>query len=228
MLTENRVMAVDDDITNLAIIREAIGERCELRTVLDGETAIQLAREFRPNVILLDIMMPLMDGYEVCRRIRKDPIAKYCQIILVSAKTEVTDRLKGYEAGADDYLTKPFVDDELEAKVHVALKSRTVDEFTIVREQVERMCGLHGQSLAIQPNFTASIDTFTNDPDCLMFVELSWQSKVAAMTYDAGEAVQTTRTPRLWHDNHLRHGKVFGNSNTVHEPGQRLKLPRAT
>jgi putative two-component system response regulator len=149
MFNENRVIAVDDDITNLAIIRETIGDRCDLRTALDGETAIQLARDFRPNVVLLDIMMPLMDGYEVCRRIRKDPIAKYCQIILVSAKTEVGDRLKGYEVGADDYLTKPFVDDELEAKVEVALKSKTLDEFVMVREQIERMCGLHGQSLAI-------------------------------------------------------------------------------
>jgi putative two-component system response regulator len=90
-----------------------------------------------------------MDGYEVCRRIRQDPIAKHCRIILVSARADVADRLRGYEVGADDYLTKPFVDDELEAKVQVALRTKTVDEFAIVREQVERMCGLHGQSLAI-------------------------------------------------------------------------------
>jgi putative two-component system response regulator len=149
MFTENRVLAVDDDITNLAIIRESLGDKVDLRTALDGATAIQLARDFCPRVVLLDIMMPLMNGYEVCRRIREDPIARHCRIILVSAKTDVADRLKGYEVGADDYLTKPFVDDELEAKVQVALRTKTVDEFAIVREQVERMCGLHGQSLAI-------------------------------------------------------------------------------
>src|SRR5262245_37643110 len=135
MYTENRVLAVDDDITNLAIIRESLGDKVDLCTALDGAAAIQLARDFRPRVVLLDIMMPLMDGYEVCRRIRQDPIARHCRIILVSAKTDAADRLKGYEAGADDYLTKPFIDDELEAKVHVALRTKTVDEFAIVREQ---------------------------------------------------------------------------------------------
>jgi putative two-component system response regulator len=149
MLTENRVLAVDDDPTNLAIIRESLGDKYELRTVLDGTEAVRLAKDFRPQVVLLDIMMPNMDGYEVCRRIRSDSIARYCRIILVSAKTEVADRLAGYESGADDYLTKPFVDDELEAKVRVALNMRTVDEFTIVRDQVERMCGLNGEALAL-------------------------------------------------------------------------------
>jgi putative two-component system response regulator len=149
MRTDNRVLAVDDDVTNLAIIRELLADRCDLRTVMDGNTALEVARQFRPRVVLLDIMMPGMDGYEVCRRLREDPLARHCRVILVSAKTDVNDRLQGYQAGADDYLTKPFVDDELEAKVNVALKTKSIDEFAIVSGQIERMCGLHCQSLAV-------------------------------------------------------------------------------
>jgi putative two-component system response regulator len=149
MRIDRRVLAVDDDATNLSIIHETIGDTCDLRTVTDGESALRLARDFRPNVVLLDIMMPLMDGYEVCRRIRNDPIARFCSIILVSAKSEVADRLKGYEAGANDYLTKPFIDEELEAKVQVAFNTKTFAEFSTFRNQNERMCGLHGETLAV-------------------------------------------------------------------------------
>jgi putative two-component system response regulator len=157
MHSENRVLAIDDDSTNLAIIQEALDGKCELRTATDAQSALKIARNFRPRVVLLDIMMPHVDGYEICRLLREDPIARHCRIILVSAKTEVCDRVKGYRSGADDYLIKPFDDDELNAKVGVALSTKSVDEFATVREQV-RTCGLHGQTLAIISQFRDAED----------------------------------------------------------------------
>jgi putative two-component system response regulator len=149
MPSAHRILAVDDDPTNLAIIREALEQEYDLCTASDGESAIRLARDYRPTVILLDVMMPGIDGYEVCRRIRECPLARHIRIIMVSAKTDIVDRMRGYEVGADDYMTKPFIEDELLAKIRVALRTRDLDEVKALQRQLEHMCGNHGEVLAL-------------------------------------------------------------------------------
>ncbi|MEM7262079.1 MAG: response regulator, partial [Planctomycetota bacterium] len=91
---------------------------------------------FRPDLILLDIMMPGMTGYEVCKRIRRTPQLKHTKIIMISAKAMIQERLAGYEAGADDYLTKPFDHDELLAKIQVHLRLRASEEVEAVQAAV--------------------------------------------------------------------------------------------
>jgi signal transduction histidine kinase len=128
-MTPNRkVLAVDDDARNLRILDEILSEEFQIEHATNGQDALYQARVFKPDIILLDIMMPGMDGLEVCRRLRADPAQQLLKIILVSGKARIEERLQGYQAGADDYITKPFDDDELLAKVKVFARLKTAEE----------------------------------------------------------------------------------------------------
>ncbi|MBL8014251.1 MAG: response regulator, partial [Candidatus Omnitrophica bacterium] len=122
MTLKDKVLAVDDDPTNLKIYEEVLKDQCHLKVASTGEEALQQIPRFKPDIVLLDIMMPGIDGYETCQKIKNDPDLKFTKILMVSAKAMTNDRLAGYGTGADDYITKPFNDDELLAKVKVYLK----------------------------------------------------------------------------------------------------------
>ncbi|MBU2512299.1 hybrid sensor histidine kinase/response regulator [bacterium] len=131
MQTNYRVLIVDDIPHNVEILETSLEDKYVLETASSGEEALEKIPKFRPDLILLDIMMPGIDGYEVCRRIKADDNLSYIKIILVTGKALVEERLKGYEVGADDYVTKPFVIRELEAKIKVFLnlkRSREIDQ----------------------------------------------------------------------------------------------------
>jgi signal transduction histidine kinase len=127
-----RILAVDDNPRNLAILQRCLGHEFEVTSVGTGQKALEVAPQLRPDVVLLDIMMPDLDGYETCRRLRALPQLVDAKIIMVSAKAMTTERLEGYAAGADDYIVKPFDPDEMIAKVRVFVRLKTV-------EQVDRM-----------------------------------------------------------------------------------------
>lgn len=128
MQPKNKILLVDDNATNIAILEEVLSEKYHLKTACSGEQTLPLLEEFRPDLVLLDIMMPGIDGYETCRRIRENPSFKYVKIIMVSAKAMVSERIAGYQSGADDYITKPFDEEELMAKVNVHLRLKSVEE----------------------------------------------------------------------------------------------------
>jgi len=128
MLRNTRILIVDDHPTNIAVLEEILGEHYTLKTATCGEEALVTALDFQPALILLDIMMPGIGGYETCRRIRAHPALRYSKIIMVSARALVAERLQGYEAGADDYITKPFDEEELVAKVRVHMRLRSLEE----------------------------------------------------------------------------------------------------
>lgn len=121
-------MAVDDDPNNIAILEELFDDNYELKISSNGEQALKIAQEFLPDMILLDIMMPGLDGYEVCRQLRKHDTFKETKIIMLSARAMNSEQLEGYRAGADDYLTKPFEVDELLEKVQVHLESKNAED----------------------------------------------------------------------------------------------------
>jgi two-component system alkaline phosphatase synthesis response regulator PhoP len=123
---KSKILAVDDNSINLAVIEELLESRYDLMTVSTGTDALKMAQEFRPDLIILDIMIPGVDGYEVCRQIRKSSSLRHTKIIMVSAKAMTAERLKGYQVGADDYLTKPFDGEELLAKVCAQLSPKPV------------------------------------------------------------------------------------------------------
>lgn len=141
MGSKQKVLAVDDNETNLCIIEEAIEGRYQLVCVQSGEEALELAKSYRPDLILLDIMMPGIDGYETCRRLRADIELSRTKIIMVSAKAMLSERLKGYEVGADDYITKPFDDEELLAKVAVYTRLRSMEEIAQIRDGLLMLVG---------------------------------------------------------------------------------------
>ena len=127
MQEKSKILAVDDNSINLAVIEELLGSQYNLMTVSTGIDALKMAQEFRPDLIILDIMLHGMSGYEVCQQIRKSSSLRDTKIIMVSAKAMASDRLKGYEIGADDYLTKPFDGEELLAKVCTHLRSKPIE-----------------------------------------------------------------------------------------------------
>ncbi|MEM6458385.1 MAG: HD domain-containing phosphohydrolase [Planctomycetota bacterium] len=118
------ILIVDDDPINLSILEEILGERFPLLRAEDGAEAVALAEAHRPWLVLMDIMMPTMNGYDACAAIKALPEPRP-QVILISAKASTPERLAGYRAGADDYMVKPFEEDELTAKVRVQLRLMT-------------------------------------------------------------------------------------------------------
>ncbi|NJL60431.1 MAG: response regulator [Desulfobacteraceae bacterium] len=135
MESEHKILVVDDDPVNVDILREILEDKYRLQIAKNGEEALDIAPQFMPDLILLDIMMPGIDGYEVCRRIRASNWYKFSKIILISAKAMKEERLKGYEVGADDYITKPFVEEELEAKIRVYLKLKSAEEVEKIKSE---------------------------------------------------------------------------------------------
>ncbi|MEW6266120.1 MAG: two-component system response regulator [Thermodesulfobacteriota bacterium] len=123
-LSQCKVMVVDDTAANVDILVETLGDHYEVSVAMDGESALEDIANEPPDLILLDIMMPGLDGYEVCRRLKVDPKLSQIPVIFVTAMTEVTDETKGLELGAIDYLTKPISPPIVKARVknHLELK----------------------------------------------------------------------------------------------------------
>jgi DNA-binding response OmpR family regulator len=122
MQAKKRVLAVDDNELNLEIIKEVLDDEYNLKTATTGEEALEVTVDFRPEIILLDIMLPGMDGYEVCQRIRANPALRHTRIIMVSAKAMTSERIEGYEAGANVYIAKPFNENELMTKIRQQIR----------------------------------------------------------------------------------------------------------
>jgi signal transduction histidine kinase len=128
MRTPHRILIVDDQPTNTVLLQEILGETYVVAIAASGEEALAMAPDFQPALILLDIMMPGIDGYETCRRIRALPPLRHTKIIMVSTKGMLSERLHGYAAGADDYISKPLDAEELLAKVRVYLRLKSAEE----------------------------------------------------------------------------------------------------
>ncbi len=144
MLTKARVKAkilvVDDEPDALELIEfnlKAAG--FEVVTAADGEVALRQARSHVPDLILLDLMLPEVDGLEVCKILRRDSATSSIPIIMVTAKAGEVDRVLGLELGADDYVTKPFSPRELVLRVKNLLRRRTASEQRAERVQVHEL-----------------------------------------------------------------------------------------
>lgn len=128
MLKQHKILVVDDDAVNLDVIEEALDNEYNIKTCLNGEETLNVIEQYNPDIVLLDIMMPGIDGYEVCQKIRENPNLYHTKIIFISAKEMLKDRLAGYQVGGDDYIVKPFEEEELRAKVKVFLRLKYEEE----------------------------------------------------------------------------------------------------
>jgi len=116
------LLLVDDNPTNLQVLYQTLETTgCKLLVAKNGETALSIAQKASPDLILLDIMMPGIDGFEVCRRLKADPATAAIPVIFLSALTDTKDKVQGLQLGAVDYVSKPFQPDEVTARVNTHL-----------------------------------------------------------------------------------------------------------
>ena len=155
MEQHGRVLIVDDNATNVDILRRLLRKDFELAAAASGEECLSLLPAFKPQLVLLDIMMPGIDGYETCRRIKSSAIGEFVQVILVSGKGSTAERVKGYEAQADDYMVKPFDHEELLSKVRAQFRlweaqrqlTAAKDELQIYAGELEQLVSLRSRQL---------------------------------------------------------------------------------
>lgn len=130
-----RILVVDDKLDTLLLLRELLSSRgYEVITATEAEEAKDLVHTERPDLVLLDVVMPGKSGYEVCRELKDDPVTRLVPIVMITGLTDRDDRVRGIEAGADDFLSKPLYPEELFARVKSLLKLK---EFTDELENAE-------------------------------------------------------------------------------------------
>jgi sigma-B regulation protein RsbU (phosphoserine phosphatase) len=127
-LSDSRILIVDDVRSNVDVLVEALRDDHNLSVALNGESALQIIEKNPPDLVLLDIMMPGIDGYEVCRRLRAAPVTREIPIIFLSALEEVEHKARGFEVGGNDYLVKPFEILEVKARVRSLLKAKAYSD----------------------------------------------------------------------------------------------------
>ncbi|MCR5515782.1 MAG: response regulator transcription factor [Lachnospira sp.] len=151
MATKQKVMIVDDDENIAELISLYLTKECyETLIVYDGESALSQFQTFKPNLIILDLMLPGMDGYQVCQEIRKH---SNTPIIMLSAKGETFDKVLGLELGADDYMIKPFETKELVARVKAVLRRYHLPQLSLA-ENSNSKCVEY-------PDLTINLDNYS-------------------------------------------------------------------
>src|SRR4030081_790240 len=141
-----RVLVVDDVELNVKLLEAKLSsEYFEVIVADNGPVALELAESELPDIILLDIMMPRMDGFEVCRRLKANPRTADIPVVMVTALSDVADRLRGLESGADEFLTKPVNDIALFARVRSLVRlKRMMEEFRLREEGCGRVSSGNG------------------------------------------------------------------------------------
>lgn len=122
------VLIIDDDENLLQSIETVLRHKYSVSVATSGIQGIQLAHRIHPDLVVLDVVMPNLDGYETCRRLRQDPLLKDTPILFLSGMDTIDSKVEGFEAGADDYLTKPFDLRELAYRVKAIMRRVTVQQ----------------------------------------------------------------------------------------------------
>lgn len=196
-----RVLVVDDILPNVKLLEAKLtSEYYDVLTATSGEEALQKVVNDSPDIVLLDVMMPGMDGFEVCKRIKANPQVAHIPVVMVTALTDASDRVRGLQAGADDFLSKPVNDIALMARVRSLVRLKmTIDEWR-VRENTASQLGVSEESANVmnEPVEGASIllvedqdfetdkiiTTFRQDNDSIMAVKSGMEAMSVAATQD--------------------------------------------
>lgn len=132
-----KVLVVDDNAANIDVILTFLeGDGYDLSIATSGEMALKIARHSVPDLILMDVMMPGMDGYETCRELKADPVTAQIPIIFVTAKKEMADVVNGFRSGGVDYISKPFRQEEMQSRVstHISLRKMILAQERLIKQ----------------------------------------------------------------------------------------------
>tara|TARA_R110002049_G_scaffold44690_10_gene131009 strand:+ start:538 stop:1536 length:999 start_codon:yes stop_codon:yes gene_type:complete len=169
------LLLVDDEPSNLHVLREILQEDYRLLFAREGERALQIARSTRPDLIVLDVMMPGLTGYEVCRTLKGEAATASIPVIFVSALAEVGDETRGFDAGGVDYLTKPVSPAVVRARVRTHLKLVRVEELVATRLEIVQRLGVAAE--------------YKDDETGRHVIRMSHYSRVLALAAGLGERV---------------------------------------
>lgn len=164
-----RVLVVDDILTNVKLLDAKLtAEYFEVVSAYSGAEALAKIEDCAPDIVLLDVMMPGMDGFEVCRRIKANPKTAYIPVVMVTALDQPSDRVAGIEAGADDFLTKPVDDAALFARVRSLVRLKMMTDELRMRETTGQSMGLIDPALAInETNLSGRILIIEDRPEAV-------------------------------------------------------------
>ena len=140
--TKPLILAVDDEASNLQLLRQILQDHYRLLFAKDGARALELANKERPDLVLLDVMMPGMSGYEVCAALKANPLTAPIPVVFVTALSDTADELEGFEAGAVDYITKPVSPPVVRARVRTHLSLVRLEELKASRLAIVQRLGL--------------------------------------------------------------------------------------
>jgi len=140
-MTENRILIVDDNEANRELLEAHLaGINAELAFAVDGEDALAKAESFKPDLVLLDVMMPKLSGFEVCKQLKSEPATRNIMILMVTALNELGDIERGVESGTNDFLSKPVNKIELLKRVENMLRLKGMnDENERLRKYIQQM-----------------------------------------------------------------------------------------
>ena len=210
------ILIVDDMPDNVHVLGGVLKSDYEIKVALNGENALKIAMsDAKPDMILLDIMMPEMDGYEVCRRLKSDPITSNIPVIFVTAKNEEADEQKGLELGAVDYITKPISPAIVLSRVrtHLALYDQSLELCRQVDERTEELS--HTRLQIIQRLGRAA--EYRDNETGMHVIRMSHYSRLIARDYSDNEAwVQMVFNAAPMHDV----GKIGIPDNILLKPGK--------
>ncbi|RLB86608.1 MAG: hypothetical protein DRH10_10220 [Deltaproteobacteria bacterium] len=146
MEKKSKILIVDDAVDTVELLRKRLRfEGYDTAEAYDGEEALKQVTEYNPDLIILDIMMPKLDGYEVCQRLRSNENTKYIPVLMLTAKSTVEDKVKGLNLGADHYLAKPFDYKELSARVRSLVARKEAREKLVEEEKAEALEQMMGE-----------------------------------------------------------------------------------
>jgi two-component system cell cycle response regulator len=190
-----RVLVVDDVPANVKLLEARLSaEYFDVVTAMNGPEALAICRAAACDIVLLDVMMPQMDGFEVCRRLKADPATHHIPVVMVTALDQPSDRVRGLEAGADDFLTKPVSETALIARVRSLVRLKLVSDELRMRAMTSREIGIQG------PGFDAIADNGRNGRILLVDDRRSSYERLAATLSAEHEVdVETDANAALFH-----------------------------
>lgn len=181
----SNVLIVDDNSDNLDVLSGVLRPFYKVKAAINGELALKIAAKNKPDIILLDIMMPGLDGYEVCRRLKSDPTLSDVPVIFVTAKSEIKDEQEGFKLGAVDYITKPISVPIVLARVktHLALYDQQRELGRLVNERTRE---LDDTRLEVIRRLGCAAEYKDNETG-MHVIRMSWYSKFLAEQLDAND-----------------------------------------